>query len=55
LPTNIAVAVQLFAVGVGRFETIFVGVVHPLLVLLDMFVQFVLDEPREVQMTSSPA
>jgi len=49
------VAVQLFAVGVGRFETIFVGVVHPLLVLLDMFVQFVLDEPREVQMTSSPA
>jgi hypothetical protein len=28
LPTNISVAVQLFSVGVGRLETVLVGVVH---------------------------
>jgi len=28
LPTNVSVAVQLLTVGVGRFETVVVGVVH---------------------------
>ena len=28
LPTNVSVAVQLLAVGVGRLETVLVGVVH---------------------------
>jgi len=35
LPTNITVAVQLLAVGVGRLETVLVGVVHSLLSFLD--------------------
>jgi hypothetical protein len=35
LPTNVSVAVQLLAVGVGRGETVLVGVVHPLLSLLN--------------------
>jgi hypothetical protein len=35
LPTNVSVAVQLLTVGVGRLETVLVGVVHPLLSFLD--------------------
>ena len=44
LPTNIAVAVQLFTVGVRRLKPIFVGVVHPLLSFLDELVQLLTDE-----------
>ena len=51
LPANIAVAVQLLAVGVGRLESILVGVVHaPLLALvLDVLVKSLSDERREIQ------
>ena len=49
LPTNVSVAVQLLTVGVGRFEAVFVGVVHPLLSFLNQFVQLLADERREVE------
>jgi hypothetical protein len=49
LPTNVSVAVQLLVVGVGRFETVLVGVVHPLLSFLDELVQLLSDERREVE------
>jgi hypothetical protein len=35
LPTDVSVEIQLLAVGVGRLETVLVGVVHPLLSLLN--------------------
>ena len=35
--------------GVRRLETVFVGVVHPLLAFLNEFVQLLADERREVE------
>lgn len=49
LPTNVSVAVQWLTVGVGRLETVLVGVVHPLLSFLDQFVQLLTDERRVVE------
>jgi len=49
LPTNVSVVVQLLAVGVGRLETVLVGVVHSLLSFLNEFVQLFADERREVE------
>jgi len=40
LPTNVSVTVQLLAVGVGRLETVFVGVVHGSLLALVLDVLF---------------
>ena len=49
LPTDVSVSVQLFAMGVGRLETVLVGVVHLLLAFLNEFVQLLADERREVE------
>jgi hypothetical protein len=49
LPTNIAVAVQLLSVGVGRLEAVLVGVVHSLPSFFDELVQFVLNESGQVE------